>query len=227
MSKLTEERQKLADALDAANQRHREALRCARQEGRADAAQEVTADLLVFSKDLEAKRVTGTLTELAEKHRELTCEFLRAVEERGLVVTPAGTERGWGVAITDPAIDLEIESTLAEASEARAALAAFDAEHGAGRRAKGRRGSEDPRCTRRGRPGCNPRADQRRARHGADDRRPGLAVARRGRNTRSVNSWLPPAFAETVDRVAAVEGRSKASLVRRALLAWVAPGGHK
>jgi len=130
VSKLTEERQKLADALDAANQRHREALRCARQEGRADAAQEVTADLLVFSKDLEAKRVTGTLTELAEKHRELTCEFLRAVEERGLVVTPAGTERGWGVAITDPAIDLEIESTLAEASEARAALAAFDAEHG-------------------------------------------------------------------------------------------------
>jgi hypothetical protein len=46
-------------------------------------------------------------------------------------------------------------------------------------------------------------------------------MTRRGANTRAVNTWVPPAFGRTIDRIAESRGMSKAALVREALIAYL------
>lgn len=51
-------------------------------------------------------------------------------------------------------------------------------------------------------------------------------MARRERDSEIVGSRMPVPFAGTVGRIAALEGVSKSTLIRRALLAYLLPGGR-
>jgi hypothetical protein len=93
------------------------AARYRRDRQRNDATTELLGDLIANNNARPA-----TPTESAD--------FLKTAAKRGLLVEPIRTTQGWGVALSDPSVDEEFAAAHEAHQEARAALHAFDAEHG-------------------------------------------------------------------------------------------------
>lgn len=129
MASLAKQLDALKTAVDEAGVRVSEAKYKADRQ-RTDAAEEVTADLREFRDDITFKRPGAVpVAERIDRHRQLTHDLFVAVEERGLLAEAANTFGGFGLSITDPAIDTDLEAALDEQAQARKAVWDFESDH--------------------------------------------------------------------------------------------------